>query len=338
MTPVPFFDYTLYEMCHMFLFWSFVGWCIEVIYMTLETGEYQNRGFLNMPLCPIYGAGVLMVVTFFRPLSDTLFPLYLVSVALCTVFELSVGLGMERLFHNRWWDYSHEKFNFKGYICLKISLLWGLGCVIVVKIIQPMVERYIEALPLVLGLIIISLMGVLIAVDLSASVRAVRNLNNILRQIDEASRLMLGSAVRIGGGLAHETVELKEKYEKLIETRDAAAAEMKSKYDKLVESRNAAAAEMKTKLTDARGAALSEIKSRYEKLLNTRDRAVDRLIKAFPGIQSVSYAESMEKLKSALSERGVKKRGRARADPGGQGGEEVREAAYIIEERSDIDE
>ena len=65
--------------------------------MTLETGEYQNRGFLNMPICPIYGFGVLMVVIF-RPISHTIIPLFFTSGILCTVFELAVGLGMENCF------------------------------------------------------------------------------------------------------------------------------------------------------------------------------------------------------------------------------------------------
>jgi len=304
MEPIAFFEYSLYQMSHIFLFWSFVGWCIEVIYMTLETGEYQNRGFLNMPICPIYGAGVLMAVIFFRPISHTIIPLYIVSVVLCTSFELLVGVGMEHLLHNRWWDYSHEKFNFKGYICLKISLLWGVGCVMVVRVVQPTVEKYINTLPLPVGIGVIVIMGLLIAIDLSASVRAVKNLNSMLKQIDEISRHMLGSAVKIGGGLARETLEIKEKYEKFIESRDTIAADIKGKYEKLVESRDSAISEMKIKLTESKDAALSEMRARYEKLINTRDKTVVRLLKAFPNIRSVPYSESMEKLKSRIFVKG----------------------------------
>jgi uncharacterized membrane protein len=246
----------------MFCIWSFIGWGIEVCYMTLETGEYQNRGFLNMPICPIYGFGVLMVVTFFRPISHTFFLLFASTAILCTSFELLVGLGMERLFHTRWWDYSHEKFNFRGYICLKVSILWGLGCVLVVRVVHPMVERFIGIVPVKVGMVFIVVMSLLIAVDVIASFCAVDNLNNRLKQIDEISKLMLKVSVKIGGKLADVTNETEEKYDKIKESREVA-----------------------------------EIKEKYDKLMSIRDAQVERLLRAFPNIRSISYTESMEKLK-----------------------------------------
>lgn len=266
MTPLPFFEYSLYEMFHMFCIWSFIGWCIEVCYMTLETGEYQNRGFLNMPICPIYGFGVLMVVTFFRPLENTFLLLFAATTILCTTFELLVGLGMEKLFNTRWWDYSHERFNFKGYICLKVSLLWGLGCVVVVRIVQPMIERLIDITPVKVGMVLLVIMSVLILIDVIASICAVNNLNNRLKQIDEISSLMLKSSIKIGEKLANETNEIREKYDKLGESKAAL-----------------------------------EIREKYEKLISMRDAQAERLIKAFPNIRSISYSESMDKLKARVN-------------------------------------
>ena len=266
MTPLPFFEYSLYEMFHMFCIWSFIGWCIEVCYMTLETGEYQNRGFLNMPICPIYGFGVLMVVTFFRPLENTFLLLFAATTILCTTFELLVGLGMEKLFNTRWWDYSHERFNFKGYICLKVSLLWGLGCVIVVRIVQPMIERLIDITPVKVGMVLLVIMSMLILIDVIASICAVNNLNNRLKQIDEISSLMLKSSIKIGEKLANETNEIREKYDKLGESKAAL-----------------------------------EIREKYEKLISMRDAQAERLIKAFPNIRSISYSDSMDKLKAKVN-------------------------------------
>lgn len=265
MNTLPFFGYSLYQMFHMFCIWAFIGWCIEVCYMTLETGQYQNRGFLNMPICPIYGFGVLMVVIFFRPLSHTILPLFIVTTILCTTFELLVGLGMEKLFHTRWWDYSCEKFNYKGYICLKVSLLWGFGCVLVVRVVHPLIEKLIDIVPVTAGMIGIVVMSILISIDLVASICAVNNLNNRLKQIDEISNLMLKSSIKIGENLANETNEIREKYDKLLESKAA-----------------------------------SEIREKYEKLINMRDRQVERLLKAYPNIRSLSYSDSMEKLKDKI--------------------------------------
>lgn len=220
MTIIPFIGYSLYQMALMFCFWAFIGWCIEVCYMTIETGEYQNRGFLSMPICPIYGFGVLMIAVFSRPIADKPLLLFIISLVLCTALELAVGLGMEKLFNTRWWDYSHEKFNYRGYICPKVSILWGLGCVLVIKVVQPLVETVTNHIPFRFGIIFIAVMAVLIAIDLTASLCAVINLNKRLKQIDDISALMLKGSIKIGEKLANETNEILEKYEKLLAIRD----------------------------------------------------------------------------------------------------------------------
>ncbi|MGN0551898.1 MAG: putative ABC transporter permease [Oscillospiraceae bacterium] len=220
MTIIPFIGYSLYQMALMFCFWAFIGWCIEVCYMTIETGEYQNRGFLNMPICPIYGFGVLIIAVFSRPIADKPILLFVISLVLCTTLELVVGLGMEKLFHTRWWDYSHERFNYKGYICPKISICWGLGCVLVIKVVQPLVEAAANKIPFRFGIAFITVMGVLVAIDLTASLCAVANLNKRLKQIDDISALMLKGSIKIGEKLATETNEVLEKYEKLLVIKD----------------------------------------------------------------------------------------------------------------------
>ena len=306
METIPYIEFSLYQMFHMFIFWSFIGWCIEVCYMTLETGEYQNRGFLNMPICPIYGFGVIMVVVFFRPLSDTFLPLFIVTAILCTTFELLVGLGMEKLFHARRWDYSHEKFNYRGYICLKVSLLWGLGCVIVIRIVQPMVEKVIDLMPVKLGLALIVIWSVLIVIDLISSICAVNKLNNRLKQIDEISKVMLLSAVKIGENLSNETLEIKGKYDRIVEVKDAKAQELRDKYEQYVSSKDGESrfADLKkryAKIVDAADFKISEWREKYDKLTGMRDRSIERLLKAFPDLHSTSYSDSMEALKKKLS-------------------------------------
>ncbi len=292
MEVIPFFGYSVYQMFHMFVFWAVIGWGIEVCTLTLETGQYQNRGFLNGPLCPIYGFGVLMVVIFLRPIEDTFIPLFLTSMIICTTFEFAVGIGMEKLFNNRWWDYSHEKFNIKGYICLKISVLWGLGCVLVVKVVHPLVEIYVDWLPLKLGMLIIIVMSVLIVIDVIGSMTAVNKLNARLKQIDEITKLMLKSSVKIGENISHETLEIKEKYDKIALVADTKANELKEKYDN-------SKVEFKEKYDNSK----QELKEKLEKLMNYNDATAERWMKSFPNMRSVSYQDSFEKVKKSLSNR-----------------------------------
>lgn len=278
MQTIPYIEFSLYQMFLMFCFWSFVGWCIEVVDMTLETGEYQNRGFLNMPICPIYGFGVLMIVVFFRPINNTFFPLFFASMLLCTTFEFLIGWGMEKLFHARWWDYSHMKFNFKGYICLRNSLFFGLGCVLVVRVVQPVVEEAIDAIPVKIGLGIIAIMSVLILLDTVASVLAVKKLNDKIRRLDEISQIMLAFSVKTGMKLANGALKVKSNVYKI---RDAK--------DNMVE-----------KVQDMNAANIEKLKSEYERLITERDAATERLLKAFPSMRSHRYSEALQLIKDKI--------------------------------------
>ena len=117
---------TLYELFLIFFTYGFLGWCSEVAFATLKTGGFVNRGFLNGPICPIYGFGMLIVVVCLTPLNDSWPLLFLGSMALTTALEFFTGWVLEKLFQTKWWDYSERKFNVKGYICLEFSILWHL--------------------------------------------------------------------------------------------------------------------------------------------------------------------------------------------------------------------
>ena len=53
--------FSLYQILAYFLIYSCIGWCLEVIYAAVSTGQLVNRGFLNGPVCPIYGFGMIIV-------------------------------------------------------------------------------------------------------------------------------------------------------------------------------------------------------------------------------------------------------------------------------------
>lgn len=219
---VPFFGlpWTVYQMCFIFLFYSVLGWAVETCYMAIQLGEFENRGFLNGPFCPIYGLGVILVIILLTPIQKSLLVLMIGSTVLCTSWELAVGVAMKKIFHNIWWDYSMEKFNFHGYICLKISLCWGGACVLMMRILQPMLMRVVNLVPPKFGHVFIYLCFMLIAFDLVISLCAVSKLNSRLRQLDEVAKKLRFASEGIGGNLAEEALELKARYDRLLEKKN----------------------------------------------------------------------------------------------------------------------
>ena len=175
----------LYLIVWIFFIYAFLGWCTEVSYAALVTGEFVNRGFLNGPVCPVYGFGVVIVLTCLTPLADSLPLLFLGSVALTSALEWLTGFVLEKLFHQRWWDYSDQPFNLSGYICLRFSVAWGFACMFVVKLLHPTVLLTVRLIPRTLGVMLLAALGGVMAVDLAATVATIVKLNRRLEQIDE---------------------------------------------------------------------------------------------------------------------------------------------------------
>ena len=116
----------IYQALWIFIIYAFLGWCSEVAFAAVNKGKFVNRGFLNGPVCPIYGVGMLIVVLCLWSLRDRPLLLFLGSALLTTALEFVTGFVLEKFFHDKWWDYSDMPFNIKGYVCLKFTVV-GLG-------------------------------------------------------------------------------------------------------------------------------------------------------------------------------------------------------------------
>ena len=165
------FEYGFYEVFLIFLFWGVAGWLIEVVDMRIEAGELQNRGFLHMPFCPIYGIGMAGAAACLGSVKNSCLALFAFGVIFCSVFEYVVGGILERLFHSKWWDYSHMRFNIKGRVCLRNAVLFGFGAIVVFRFVEPVVEMAIAEIPKKIGIFIVVMFGIAFAVDIIVSAR-----------------------------------------------------------------------------------------------------------------------------------------------------------------------
>ena len=123
---------TYFQICLYFLVYSFGGWVVEVIFHAVALGKVINRGFLNGPVCPVYGFGVLSVFALLNTIQSgghqmSEGMIFVFGFVLATAVELIAGWLLDVCFHARWWDYSDKPLNFHGYICLEFSLIWGLA-------------------------------------------------------------------------------------------------------------------------------------------------------------------------------------------------------------------
>ncbi len=152
-----------------FLLYSFCGWLYESILVSVQERRLVNRGFLNGPLCPIYGTGAVLAVLILGQVQNPL-TVFLVSMVGATVLEYGTSWAMERLFHARWWDYSHFKFNLNGRVCLLGAVVFGLGGVAIVFGAQPWVARLTDLIPVQALCVVAFMCFVLIVIDLAVTV------------------------------------------------------------------------------------------------------------------------------------------------------------------------
>lgn len=122
----------------LFFSYSVFGYLVEIVFCSWHDKKMVfNRGFLLGPYLPIYGVGAIIIVYYLNQYQDDLVALFIMGAVFCSIVEYFTSLIMEKLFKIRWWDYSHMKFNLNGRICLTNSVLFGLGGILIVKVVQP---------------------------------------------------------------------------------------------------------------------------------------------------------------------------------------------------------
>ena len=195
--------FSLYHVLAFFLIYSCTGWCLEVIFAAATTGQLVNRGFLNGPVCPIYGFGMIIVLFTLTPLQDSVLLLYIGGVILPSALELVGGWALYKLYHTRWWDYSDFPFNIGGYICLEFSLLWGVGTLVVMRIVHPVVAGLVDMVPPFVGFVVMCVLYAVYAADvvvtafaasgLAKTLDAMEQLADSIHAVSDAMTQLLGT-------------------------------------------------------------------------------------------------------------------------------------------------
>jgi uncharacterized membrane protein len=205
-----------------FILYSVLGWMVEVVYQALTKGVVVNRGFLNGPVCPIYGFGVVgifLTVTFIfgRNISSVSFgAIFLCGIIIATSIELFGGWVLDRCFHARWWDYREKPFNFHGYICLEFSIIWGLGIVLVVREVQPLVRSILAPfLAWRLAPWLVAAACLLYFADFVVSVFIMIGLNKRFAELDELRQRMRVVSDELSSRIGTEALETAQKMDDL---------------------------------------------------------------------------------------------------------------------------
>lgn len=295
-----------YYLAAFFFIYGILGWCVEVAYAAVKEGIFVNRGFLNGPICPIYGVGVVSVIYCLSEIKGNIAVLYAASVVLVTVIEGLTGLVMDRLFHHKWWDYSNQPLNIGGYVCLVFSLIWGVFCVFIMKVFQPVVRGIVIHIPFIVGMMILIVCMIGMIADVYVTSTAIFKLNRKLEAMNKIAAELHELSDRMGENIYENVKEGMEREERLKDRAKSvkeAGRELKEEYDAEI---HAHYEEILAKKEDVRVryeemlAKREELKERYEKMLRERGAVGERLMRAFPNMESRKHKDILRELKESI--------------------------------------
>lgn len=278
--------YSVYQLLLLFLVYSFLGWCVEVSFVAVTTGRVVNRGFLNGPVCPIYGVGMLGALLLLEPVADNLVLLFFLGMLLCTLVELVGGWILERAFHTRWWDYTDKPFNLGGYVCLGFSIMWGFAVTFAVRLIHPLVFSLICWLPHLVGWILVGVLYALFLTDFVLTLITVIGLRKQLGELERVGQALHTVGDTISDRLGNSALEADAKLESAKLAGQERMAESKEKLETAMENSQRKLAEGKERLAERREKLETAMENSQKKLAESRER----------------FAEGKEKLEDRISE------------------------------------
>lgn len=271
---------SFYDSILCFFLYGFLGWCTEVAFAAVKEKRFVNRGFLNGPICPVYGFGVVTVVCFLNNWKEDILLLYIASIVVVTAIEWFTGFLLEKLFHNKWWDYSDMPLNLNGYVCLLFSLIWGAGCVVIVKLLHPVFYKGITYIPRPLGIFLIAVLGIAAFADLYATASNILKMNRRLEKMEEIAKELHRISEGLGANIYEDVMEAMEKKDELSE-------DIKEKMQGVAE--------------DARERS-AQLRSSYMELKEKNLKQAKRFLKAFPHMNSKRYKEALKDLQEYFEE------------------------------------
>jgi len=266
-----------------FILYSVVGWICEVIYCSIPEKKFINRGFLNGPLCPIYGFGALIVIFFLTPFKESVFLVFILGLIFTSALEYFTSYVMEKLFHSKWWDYSNNRFNINGRVCLLNSVLFGIMSVFVMFVLHVKIEDFVNSISYLWIQIIAIVSLVILTVDTTVTVQSAVNINEKLKKLRDLS------------------TEIKEKLDEKQLFMEAKIHDRISMLKENIESIEYG----------------KELYTRIERLVKDFNQTAKsykfferRLISAFPDMKSIKFQEQFQSLKNELEKiknKGIKK-------------------------------
>lgn len=299
------YQYTVIEWLFFFYFYCFFGWIFESTFVSVKSRHFVNRGFMRGPFLPIYGSGAIMMLVVSMPFQDNIILTYFAGCLGATVLEFVTGMTMEALFKVRYWDYSNQKFNYKGHICLSSTVAWGFLTIFMTEFLHKGVEEIVFTIPEMVVTLLTVVLSICLTVDFTLSFKAAMDLRDILIGLEKAREEMerIQKRVDVLIAVVNDERETKrhEREEKAEEIMDSLEEKFLHIRERLSVDPGAFMDDVKEELTELRSRFLIEREHRIQ-FRRLKDFYQRSIIKGNPSMYSVKFNEALEEIKKAVND------------------------------------
>lgn len=278
-----------------FFIYSICGWILESIFKTIYEKRWVNSGFLHSPLCPIYGVGAVMMILFLSSFKNNIFLLFIAAFVILSVLEYFVGWLLETLFNTKYWDYTTNRLNIKGRVCIFNSVIWGILGVIFIQFLHPAIEGKVNFISNTYLLISNLILLAVLITDTVLTVVKVTSINKALEKFKD-----------IGENLKEKLDELKE----LNINKELTIDKIKNLKESAIDKIDDVKEDIGEKIKGIEKA-IEELKVRQNAINVNFYKKANRLKKAFPTMKSekmsMFFEQKLDEKKLKQQKRNIKK-------------------------------
>ncbi|NBJ94642.1 putative ABC transporter permease [Parablautia muri] len=303
-------QYSVIQWLFFFYFYCFFGWIFESTYVAIKNRRFVNRGFMRGPFLPIYGSGAIMMLVVSMPFQENIFLTYVAGCLGATALELVTGMTMEALFKVRYWDYSNQRFNYKGHICLSSTIAWGFLTILMTEFVHKGVEKVVFAIPAAVVTVVTIIVTEYIVVDFTLSFKAAMDLRDILIGLEKAKEEMERIQKRLDVIIAvvndDRAVRKQERSDRVDELMDSIEEKFGALKERVKLNPTEFVEEVREEITELRSrySVEKEHRLQFRKLKGYYQRSQ---LKGNPTMYSKHFGEALEELKRTVNEKKRKK-------------------------------
>lgn len=307
------YSYTMAQWLFFFYFYCFFGWCFESSYVSLKNRHPVNRGFMRGPFLPLYGSGAVMMLIVSMPFQHNLALTYIAGCIGATALEYVTGVTMEALFKVRYWDYSNQKLNFQGHICLSSTLAWGGLTILMTRVVHKPVEQLVLSIPESVLSVAVFVLTIYIVADFTLSFKTAIDLRDILMKMEAAREELERVQKRLDVIIAVSNEEWETKVREYNERKQ----ERSARADELVAGIEERLGGLKERIQsgifsypDSIKEEIQELRMKYRinaenrmQLGSLKDFYKRQMIKGNPTMVSKRFKDALQELKETVDER-----------------------------------